>query len=172
MTNPLDPIVTWYTTAKDSMRVTRRAVQKATPGLVAAKYTFHGRDRKANESALDQALEELNRLVVLALTAVFERTLRDHLSALPVVRPGSGDPLADRVRDEVLRDMEFWNISTRVVEVFTTVAPALRGEVKQVIDYRNWVAHGRTAVEPPPVAMTPAKAYQRLTAFLTQAKVI
>jgi hypothetical protein len=172
MTNPLDPVLAWYRTANDSLRVTRRVIEKATPKVVTKKHDFHGKDQKDNLDALDRAGGELDRLVVLGLVAVFERALRDHLLTLPVIAPISGDPLRDAVRREILKDVEFWNISVRVIDLFTGVPGPLRGEVKQIIDYRNWVAHGRTATEPPPVATTPAKAHQRLAAFLSQAKSI
>jgi hypothetical protein len=172
MTNPLDGIMAWYTTAHDAHRVTRRVIEKATPKIITKKYVFHGKAQSENEADLDRAIEELNRLVILALTAIFERTLRDHLCALPVIASPSGNPHHDAVRSEILKDVEFWNISSRVLDLFATVDGTLRGEVKQIIDYRNWVAHGRTSAGPPPVVMTPAKAHLRLTAFLTQAKVI
>ncbi len=172
MTNPLDPVLAWYTTAKDSIRVTRRVVATGIIGPVTNKHVFHGKPTADNEAALDQAQEELDRLTVLGFVAIFERALRDHLAALPIVAAASGVPLNDRVRDELLRDMEFWNISSRVIELFGTVDANLRGQAKQIIDYRNWVAHGQTQSQPPPVVMTPATAYQRLTDFLTQSGIV
>ncbi len=172
MTNPLDSIIAWYTTAKDSIRVTRRVIEKSTAGIITKKHVFHGKAKNESETSLNRALVELNQLVVLALTAIFERSLRDYLCDLPVIAPSTSDPHQNAVRDEILKDVRFWNISSRVLDVFVTVEPTLRGEVKQVIDYRNWVAHGRTTAEPPPVIMTPAKAYERLTEFLTQAGIL
>ncbi len=172
MTNPLDPIIAWYTTAKDSIRVTRRVIETGIAGAVTNKHAFHGKPQYENESALDRAQEELDRLVVLGLVAIFERSLRDHLSALPIIPATTGIPLHDGVRGEIIKDMEFWNISSRVVELFATVDPALRGQVKQIIDYRNWVAHGQTQSKPAPIVISPTVAHQRLTDFLTQAGVV
>lgn len=171
MTNPLDPIIAWYTTANDALRVTRRVIVTGIAGAVTDKHVFDGRPPAENEAALDRAKDELDRLVVLGLVAVFERALWDHLSALPLLL-AAGDPVRERVRAEILKDIEFWNISSRVVELFPPVDPALRGQVKQIIDYRNWVAHGQTQSQPPPIVIPPTVAHQRLTAFLTQAKVI
>jgi len=53
-------------------------------------------------------------------------------------------------------------------EVFSGVDPVVRGQVKQVIDYRNWVAHGQTLAKPGPTNVVPVKAHQVLTAFLVQ----
>ncbi len=172
MISPLDPILAWYTTAKDSLRVTRRVITTGIAGAVTNRHAFHGKAATENESALDRAQEELDRLVVLGLVAIFERSLRDHLSALPILSTATGIPFHNRVRDEISKDMEFWNISSRVVELFEMVDPALRGQVKQLIDYRNWVAHGQTQSQPPPIVISPTVAHQRLTDFLTQAGVV
>lgn len=172
MTNPLDPILTWYTTAKDSIRVTRRVVTENVAGAITAKHAFHGRAAADNEAALERAQEELDRLVVLALVATFERTLRDHLASLSVVAAATGVPLHDQVREEINKDMELWNISSRIIELFGAVDPNLRGQVKQIVRYRNWVAHGQTQNQPPPIAISPPEAHQRLTEFLRQAGIV
>lgn len=172
MSNPLAPVLAWYRTAIDSLLVTHRVITTGVKGAVTRKHVFHGRTPADNKTALDQVRGELNRLVVLGLVAVFERTLRDHLAALPVIAPTSGHPLHDAVRTEVLKDVEFWNISSRVIDLFKAVDPALRGQVKQIIDYRNWVAHGQTQSQPAPIVILPPAVHQRLTDFLSQAKVI
>jgi len=172
MTKPLSAILAWYKATNDSMRVTRRALHQAIPGAITDKYVFYTLSEADADAMLDNAQQELNRLVILAMVAVFERTLRDSLRSLPMIALPAGDPLLDRVRDEILKDIEFWNISSRVVDLFAMVDPGLRGQVKQIIEYRNWVAHGRTLTEPAPVKTTPAVAYKRLTDFLTQAGVV
>jgi hypothetical protein len=172
MANPLDPILVWYKTAHDSLRVTRRVITQAIPGAITDKHVFHTKTPAECESALTQAQDELDRVVVLALTAIFERTIRDYLSTLPVIAAPTGNLHHDAVRGEILNDMEMWNISSRVIDLFDVVDPALRGQVKQIIKYRNWVAHGHTLTEPPPVNTNPADAHQRLTDFLAQAGVI
>ena len=40
------------------------------------------------------------------------------------------------------------------MEVFPGADPAVRGHVKQIIDYRNWVAHGQTLAKPAPTKAT------------------
>jgi hypothetical protein len=52
----------------------------------------------------------------------------------------------------------------RVTERFKSMDPNLVEEVNQVRIYRNWVAHGRRTERP--AAVTPEKAYDRLTRFL------
>ena len=172
MVNPLDPIVQWHRTANDSLRVTRRVLTQKIGNAVTSRHVFSGMPLAESLARLDEAKEELERLIVLALAAVFERTLRDHLTQIPRTAISTGDSLREAVREELVKDIEFWNISDRVLGVFPTVDPLVRGQVKQVIQYRNWVAHGHMLALPPPVNLLPQTAYQWLTGFLVQAGVV
>jgi hypothetical protein len=169
MANPLDAVMQWYRTALDSLRVTQRTLNQGIAGAVPDKHVFFGQPLADCTSWLDSAKEELERFVVLALTAIFERTLLDYLTQIPQTALPPGDPHRDAVREEMIKDIEFWNISSRVLEVFPAVDANVRGQVKQIIDYRNWVAHGHTLAKPAPSNVIPAKAHQQLTDFLVQA---
>jgi hypothetical protein len=159
-------------TALDSMRVTQRVLNLNLPGVVTIRHVFFHQPVADCTARIQAAKEELQRLVVLALTAIFERTLRDYLVQMSLTALPPGDPHGDAVRAEIVKDIEFWNISARVMDVFPGVDPAVRGDVKQIIDYRNWVAHGHTLARPAPARVVPVKAHQVLTAFLVQAGVI
>jgi hypothetical protein len=169
MANPLDPVMEWYRTALDSIRVTQRTLEKGLAGAVTKRHVFYGQPVADCTARLQAAKEELERLVVLALFAIFERTLRDYLVQMPLTSLPAGDPHGDAVREEIIKGIEFWNFSTRVLEVFPGVSSAVRGQVKQIVDYRNWVAHGHTLAKPAPTNVVPVKAHQALTAFLRQA---
>ncbi|MFO0846092.1 MAG: hypothetical protein U0797_27545 [Gemmataceae bacterium] len=169
MANPLDSVIQWYTTANDSIRVTRRVLTKGIKSALPKKHAFLNRPAEECSSLLDSGADELKRVVVLALTAIFERTLRDHLTEIPKAMLPPGDPHHDAVREQLIADIEFWNISARVLDVFPGVAAEVRGEVKQISEYRNWVAHGHTVAKPAPSNVIPEKAYERLTRFLDQA---
>lgn len=169
MPNPLDPILAWYLTAKDAIEVTHHAVTTNIAAALTAAHVLHTQTDAEKLAALNLAQTEIDQLGVLALVATCERTLRDFLGALPVVVPATGDRLRDAVRMGLLNDMEMWNLSSRVIDLFAAVDPAIRGQVKQIVKYRNWVAHGRTRTEPPPVVILPPAAHRRLSDFLLQA---
>jgi hypothetical protein len=172
MDNPLDPVMAWFKTARDSLRMSQRTLEKDIPDAVVAKYVFYAKPLEECESLLDSAKDEIERVVVLSLTAIFERTLRDHLVQYPNNAMQSGDPTEVAVRTELTRNIEFWNFSSQVVEVFPNVSTDVKGNVKQIIQFRNWVAHGHSAGVAPPINLVPAKAYQQLTEFLTQAGIV
>ena len=177
--NPLDQVLAWYQTTLDSLRVTERAIKQSIPRAVTTRHSsFHGNRIEVNIAKLEDSKAELGRVVVLALTAIFERTLRDYVGGLSVVANATSDPIHDRVRSWILEDSERWNFRGRLVDLFVTVDEALQSQVKQIIDYRNWVAHGHafrrsptSSVTPPP-NITPPQAHQRLTEFLTQAGIL
>jgi hypothetical protein len=172
MANPLDPVMSWYEAALDSIRVTQRVLNQNIAGAVTHRHIFYGQPPADCVARLDAAKDELARVAVVALTAIFERTLRDYLTQLPRSAWPPGDPHRDAVREGLVRDIEYWNISDRVLEVFPVVASQARGLVKQIIEYRNWVAHGHTLTKPAPTNVTPDQAHKRLSDFLIQSGVI
>jgi hypothetical protein len=109
-------------------------------------------------------LDDLDDLAVLLMFSVFEAMVRSQ-AELDVVRslPKRLHPaLADAVEDlkEDLRSGSFGRVTKR----FQSIDSNLIEEVNQVRRYRNWVAHGRHGAQP--AAVTPEKAYDRLTRFL------
>jgi hypothetical protein len=172
MMNPLDPIMDWYQTAYDSLRVTRRVLQSGAKGLVTDRHVFFDLSLDESGHKVDESISELENVVVLALVAAFERTLRQYV--LDVLRATliDGDAVRGRIREEVANDVEFWHFSDRLVDVFETVPALDRGNVKQLIEFRNWVAHGHFLAKPAPVRAEPGPTYRRLTDFLRTADVI
>jgi len=115
----------------------------------------------------------LNDLVVLSLVATFERTLRDFVMGRPGCMLASGDPIDEAIHSAILNDVEYWRIADRLIGIFRgPVAPALIGQIRQIIGYRNWVAHGRATVDPPDGNVAPQFAYDELTRFLLASRII
>ena len=153
-------------TAHDAIRVTRRSLTRQ-PGVVQSKHVFHAQTAQESDVALDRAAEELRRVAVLALVATFERRVRDSL--IDRVKTGLADPA---LVDAAVEELQMWNFKQRLIGACSGVNDSLAGQVKQLIDYRNWVAHGKTTAEPAPVATNPQAAHARLSDFLRQAGMI
>jgi hypothetical protein len=175
--NPLDPILVWWTTAKDALRVTSRVLRKRTegatpPGLIKDAYVFFDMQEDQGLDRIDAAKRELDGLVVLALVATFERSLREHVLDTVRGRFPPGNVFLDSVRGQIENDVEFWHFSVELIEAFASVAQATRDGAKQLVKFRDWVAHARHAAappDPPPVSAEPQMAYRRLTQFLMEA---
>ncbi|MDY3557222.1 hypothetical protein R5W24_006410 [Gemmata sp. JC717] len=126
-------------------------------------------DPGAKLSAIDDAKEPLDRLAVLDLATVFERTLRTHLTRLPVMI-SDGPPFLHSLRGRVESRAERWTFD-ELVELYGSVGGGTRGLVKDVIKFRDWAAHGwHTTAKPAASNITPRDAYERLTDYLIAAR--
>jgi hypothetical protein len=174
MTDPLEPVWRWYETARDSMRVASRVIKKGLPGAVGSRHVFSSLSPGEADQRLKEAQQELDNMMVVAMVAVFERALRDHLETLIVPHLPAADTLTVAIRDQVKDDIEYWHLTARIIdEVYKTrVAGDLCGMVKQIINYRHEIAHGHTRGIPPPAFANPSVTYQRLTRFLRDGGVI
>ena len=169
MTNPLDEHIGSFQTAMDAFKVARRVLDQR-PNPV-ANTRLDGLTQEAGYAMLDQAEEQLNKLVAFALFAAFERTLRDHLSgSLSPISASSTIPaqLAAKLHQFLHDGVDHWKIDN-VIELFNP--PAVQQDVsnaKGIRTFRHHVAHG----DAPPNAIPPQTAYAQLTGFLKNAGLV
>ena len=116
---------------------------------------------------IERAQRELTDLTILSLFATFEQLLLDHFeSSTNALLNGETEPLKRRIlegQNQLKRPRET-PIKTVLDYYKAVVDPDLVGQVKQIYQYRNWVAHGKRGPSPPNI--TPVHAYSRLKAFL------
>lgn len=174
MSGPLEPVLEWYELARDSLRVALRVVKKQITQAVPNKYVLHGVAPSDAASRIKKAQQELKNMALVAMVAVFERVLREYLTEHVVPHLRAADSFDQGVRDQVTEDIEFWNVSACVIDRLFKhrVEGNLCGMIKQIIDYRNKVAHGHVQGTPPPGYADPATAYDRLNDFLRDGGVI
>ena len=85
-------------------------------------------------------------LGVLVLFSVFESAVRDHLEG--IIRPlteGLGHPILQHAAIDVLDGIKQGSFANNVLTPLQNqnrITAELSDKVKQVRDYRNWVAHG------------------------------
>ena len=79
MANPLDEQLQFFRSAMDAFKITRRVLDRRRNPV--SNTGLYGRTQDEGHAILDQAEEQLNKLVAFALFAAFERTLRDHLTS-------------------------------------------------------------------------------------------
>jgi hypothetical protein len=172
MTNPLAPIMGWYRISLDCMNVTIRVINQRIPKAIIRKHVFHNEPESSCLESIEKARNELEDLVVLSLVATFERTLREFVMERPRGILGGG-PIDDAIHSEIMKDIEYWNLPERLIGVFQEhIESTHRGLVKQIIGYRNWVAHGKKTEIPPSGSISPEKAFKHLSDFLVKAKLI
>lgn len=123
------------------------------------------------EHEASRALGPLDDLGVLVLFSVFESTVRDHLEAIikPLVARLE-HPILRNAADDVLdgiRQGSFANYVLSPLQNQKHIAAELTDKVRQVRDYRNWVAHGKREPRPPHIVnLTTMEAFSRLKEFL------
>ncbi len=118
-----------------------------------------------------QAIEPLNDLGVLVLFSVFEAAVRDHLEDVikplvnsldhPILRAAAEDAL------EGIRQGSFSNKVLTPLQEQGRITSEMSDKVRQVRDYRNWIAHGKRQPRPLQiVSLTAEVAFGRLKDFL------
>lgn len=169
MTNPLDEHIEAFRIAMDAIKVARRVLDRR-PNPV-SNTRLYGLTQEAGHAMLDQAEEQLGKLVAFALFAAFERTLRDHLSSsLNPISASTTTPaqLAAKLHQFLNDGVDRWRIDN-VIELFNP--PAAEQDVsnaKNIRAFRHHVAHGNA----PPNAIPPQTAYSQLTGFLRNAGLV
>lgn len=120
---------------------------------------------------MDLALKPLEDLGVLVLFSVFEAAVRDHLEG--IIKPLTGQlghAILEHAAEKVLEGIKQGSFANQVLTPLQDqgrITPELSDKVKQVRDYRNWIAHGkREPRDPSIINLTAAEAFDRLREFL------
>ncbi len=167
--NPLPPILEAYETAKDSFKIAKRAIQTQTPQARTRLLQRTGVENTTLSEAqrrLEDSQRESNALFVLALWATFERFLRDYLqqkgTELLHIKPPI---LGNSVYEHFEKEVEFWK-TTEILEFLKESLfrhqPDLIGQAKQILAYRDWIAHGKNPKKLPATTPKPTDVYKIL----------
>lgn len=118
-----------------------------------------------------RALAPIDDLGVLVLFSVFESAVRDYLEG--IIKPLTvtlGHPILEHAADDALDGIRQGSFANKVLTPLKeqqSITADLSDKVKQVRDYRNWVAHGRREPRPEHVGNMPTgEAFKRLKEFL------
>jgi hypothetical protein len=117
------------------------------------------------------AIQPLEDLGVLVLFSVFEAAVRDHLEGVIKPLTGSlGHPILEHASEKVLEGIKQGSFANQVLTPLQEqgrITSQLSDKVKQVRDYRNWIAHGkREPREPHIINLDVKEAFERLKEFL------
>ncbi len=167
--NPLIPMRLAYDTAKECYKIANRAIK--TKEQTARKRLLQ-RTRLETEiiTEAEAIIKESNKqsddLFVLALWATFERFIRDDLQKRGKILCNSNPPvLGISIYEHFEKEVEFW----KAAEILNFLKDSLFknktnviGHAKQVLAYRDWVAHGKNPKNPPSVTPNPTDAYNTL----------
>jgi hypothetical protein len=68
--------------------------------------------------------------------------------------------------------IERWSMTDMLFALRNIVDDGTRGQVKQVYEYRNWVAHDKNQHKMPAIKASPRFTFNLLTRFVTQASAV
>ncbi|MCF6285390.1 MAG: hypothetical protein L3K26_09400 [Candidatus Hydrogenedentes bacterium] len=154
-----------YQVTRDSTKIARRAIEQKSPELLVGT-DFVAVTPEEASALINAGRTDADDLFVLALWAVFERELRDHLEAEgPKPLQDKGSLFHRLLADKIRQEMEYWR-NDDVLDLFKAISdPALIGQAKQIKQYRDWVAH-KNPKHAPPANVTPQKAYDVLAEII------
>ena len=158
-----------YLTVKDSIKVTRRSLSKEI-SILHNRTLFEGLKSTEANQKLENAGKEFSDLTVLALFASFERRLRDEISIksskLQEIIPAE---LGNRINELAQKEIKRWQI-IEIIDLFDfAVDGSVRGKMKQILEYRNWIAHGKNPGKLPSIRnVEPKTTYETIAVFINQ----
>jgi len=120
---------------------------------------------------ITQAIDQIDDLFVFSLWATFERFVITYLqhkgATLQTIAPLD---LASPLYKQFCKEVEYWN-QKEVLDLLKQLSAIDKhtiGQAKQILDYRNWIAHGKDVHKKSAVkTMTPVYTYQVLNDIVT-----
>lgn len=163
--NPLESIWETYVVTRDCLKIAQRAIRRGHGGLL-QNTEFMGDSPKDAGIQIRESRRRADESAILSLWVVFERTLiallQEKGRKLLEVQPVS---LAQPLYEKYEIDVEYWRIDDSLNLLKGEVNQDLIGWVKQVKQYRDWIAH-RNPRRPQPANLDPKTAYTILSEVL------
>jgi len=161
LSNPLPALWVSFQISENAFKIAKRAIRQTNAQnvdcqLELLKYQRHLLNHtkfptQDNIELLIKQSEKDNKdLFLLGLWASFERFVRDYLQQKSTALQKSMQPptLADSFYQHLYKEVEYWKpaeiLDFLKDSLFTTVGGKnLIGVAKQILEYRDWVAHGK-----------------------------
>lgn len=165
--NPLKPVYKAFSVASDCFRVATRTVRSQQEEFI-QRTQFMGATLDDANTALQDAAKQAADLAILALFATFERFVIEHLQgANRLLAAGYPRQYSSRLAEKFESEVEYWKFG-EILNLFKgEVDLELIGQVKQIKQYRDWIAH-QNPNKPTPTQATPETAFYVLTQMIEQ----
>jgi hypothetical protein len=167
----LQQVFSTYNLLKDSIKVTKRSINRELD-VLHSNTVFFGQREDEMISTISSVEIELDDIMILSLFASFERELRLSIQTIIDSNVQKTNPFIIRIVELTSDSIERWAMKDIVDTFEEIVNDAIRSQVKQIYDYRNWVAHGKNIDKMPPIRTDPKIVFMVLTDFITQASTV
>ena len=161
----------WYNLSIESQRTIARFLERSPEDFPLDSSLATMPLNEVKETLL-LAEEELKDLTVLSLVSIFEQFLIEYLSELTdELSQKIDEPLSKETIEYACRNVERWYFKD-ILDLFKPIVGSqVVGDVKQIYNFRNWVAHGKNHKKKKKVtSVDPETAYERLSEFLNRLK--
>ena len=164
--NPLKRVWLVYQASRDALKVTKQTITHDDKEILLFRTTFESQNPIEAKQIIEDSLKEVEDLFVLSLWSTYERFVRNYLqrkgTTLQMTQPQA---LAYPIYDYFCDEVEFWK-SNQILDLlkkslFTTNSHLI-GKAKQILTYRDWVAHGKNPNKYPSSNITARFAYKVL----------
>jgi len=161
--NPLFAVWQSYQALQDCFEIAKVANKHPDrDNLFVKTEILHLQDQANARQVIKQGKSDADELFVVSLWATFERFVRTYLQEkgkkLQEISPTS---LAGSIYPYFEKEVEFWKAEDILDLLKSTLAADLIGQAKQILQYRNWIAHGKNSNKIPP-QVTPVYAFDIL----------
>jgi hypothetical protein len=171
--NPLPQMLLVYQVARDSFKIAERAIQTKEPKAwrrLLQRTVVENQNLIDAKSMIQKSIKESDALFVLDMWATFERFLRNDLQKRGQLLLDNKPPaLGHSIYQHFEKEVEFWKpaeILDFLKDSLFKNQPDLIGHAKQILAYRDWVAHGKNPNKPPATDMKPLAAYKTLNEII------
>jgi hypothetical protein len=165
--NPLLPVYKAFSVANDCFKVVMRTIETQSEELI-HRTEFSDTTPAQVNVALENAEKQASDLAILALFATFERFVIEHLqTANRLLAAGHPQQYSSKLAKKFESEVEYWRF-VEVLDLFKgEVDSDLIGKVKQIKQYRDWIAH-RNPNRSIPLQTTPKATLEVLTTMIEQ----
>jgi hypothetical protein len=163
----LNQVFSTYEILKDSMKVARRSINKSV-GILHSNTIFFGAQNDKIIHKISFVEAELDDIMILSLFASFERELRVSIQNVIDTNVKKTNPVIIKIIDLTSESVERWTMKD-IIDAFDEIVDAdIRSKVKQIYEYRNWVAHGKNPDKLPSTKADPKTVFLILRNFAEQ----
>ena len=168
--NPLDSIKDWLAIQKSSQKIAIASLKRASSD-VPVDTVLEGSSSLEAITKIRDTTQNLDDATVVLYWSVFEQMVLDFVLHTIKATKQRISPFDKKFLEHVFKKARYINFE-ELLNLFKgkNVPSKKIGNVKQVYQYRNWIAHGKRGEQPPNI--TPDEAYLRLTEFLKYARII
>jgi hypothetical protein len=165
----INEVLTTYNVINDSMEMIKTLAPKPIDPVIVEKTFAKGKSATEIGTTIDRQRNEFNDVMVASLFAAFERELRQAFLNAVNTDWSAHSPTMLNIRGITTDAIERWAILDMIAALRDVVGDNLRGEVKEIYAYRNWVAHGKNRRRTPTRQFYSRQVYKTLSLFIQQA---